>query len=225
MFQSEAKWVYAQIVDAGATEKSPILNIGSSTLEFRTEQQPWIEALLFKPLRERGAVVYHIDVREGEGIDLRADLMDDADRTRIRALNGQSVLLCNLLEHVEDPKTFIGRAFELLPPGGRLIVTVPRSYPYHRDPIDTMFRPAPEEVAALVPDARVIASGVIDTGSYWDELRRRPWVILRQIFFLPFPFLGWTKWKRSMKKFYWLVKPYQVTGVVLERPVASAAKN
>ena len=35
---------------------------------------------------------------------------------------------------------------DLLPIGGLIFVTVPLSYPYHRDPIDTMFRPSLAEL-------------------------------------------------------------------------------
>ena len=31
-------------------------------------------------------------------------------------------------------------------PGSLVFVTVPFSYPYHRDPIDTMYRPSPFRV-------------------------------------------------------------------------------
>jgi len=36
-----------------------------------------------------------------------------------------------------------------LPADGYLVVSVPHSYPFHADPIDTLFRPAPDEVVTM----------------------------------------------------------------------------
>ena len=36
-----------------------------------------------------------------------------------------------------------------LPPGGRLFATVPRRYPYHPGPIDTLLRPSVDELSSL----------------------------------------------------------------------------
>jgi SAM-dependent methyltransferase len=220
VFRKEAARLAGELAKLEVSELSPLLNIGSSTLEFRTKSQPWVDELIFQPLVARGVKIVHVDIREGAGIDIRADLLKDEDYARLKAEKPKTVLLCNILEHVLDPATFARRAFDLLGPGGRLYVTVPNSYPHHNDPIDTMFRPTPQEVAALAPEAELAAGEIIDTGSYWDELKKRPWIITRQIFRAPFPFLGFTKWKRSMKKFYWLVRPYRVTLAILRRPPA-----
>ena len=125
-----------------------------------------------------------------------------------------------------DPAEFANRCFGLLPPGGRLVITVPKSYPHHRDPIDTMFRPTPEEISALISEAHeVLVSEIIDTGSYRDNLKRRPWIIYRQILRLPFPFLGWTRWKRSMKKFYWMIWPYRQSCIVIQKPFSAGSEG
>ena len=85
-----------------------------------------------------------------------------------------------------------------------------------------MFRPTPEQVLQLAPHARLVESEILAAGYYWDDLKKRPWIILRQILRAPFPFLGWTRWKRSMKKLYWLIRPYLVTIAVLEKGLAPA---
>ena len=63
----------------------------------------------------------------------------------------RALLCCNVLEHVRDPGEFARRCGTLVMSGGVLAVTVPRSYPHHSDPIDTLYRPTPEEAAALFP--------------------------------------------------------------------------
>ena len=46
-----------------------------------------------------------------------------------------------------------------------LIVTVPFSYPYHRDPIDTMYRPSPSELSQLFAGARMLDGTILGAGT------------------------------------------------------------
>ena len=222
MFQREAERVAAKLRGLSPESLYPLVNLGSATEDFRTREQPWIDRLLFEPLRKpvdgQAVQVVHVDLNPGLGVDLVADILTEDGHAQLRRLQPKTVLLCNVLEHVRDPALLVERTLDVLQPGGRLIITVPRSYPHHGAPIDTMFRPTPEQVAALAPGAKLLDGEILATGYYWDNLRKRPWLILRLIMRAPFPFLGWTKWKRSMMKAYWLVKPYLVTIVVLEKP-------
>jgi hypothetical protein len=209
MFEVEARHLVELLSRLPADALSPMANIGSGTLRHRSVDNPWIERVLIDGLKAKGIEIIHIDQRDGDGIDLKADLSDEAGIDAIRARHPRAVLCTNVLEHVADLKGFCAALARLVDAGGYLIVTVPRSYPYHRDPIDTMFRPTPEDIAALFPHFTPLVMEVQDTESYWYKLRQRPWLILRQILRAPFPFLGFTKWKRSMSKLYWLFAPYQ----------------
>src|SRR5436853_811122 len=102
MFAREARWVAGQLTAFPAAEISPVLNVGSSTAEFREQQQPWIARDLFVPLAERGIKIVNLDLRDGGGIDIRADLLDDADFARVKTDHYRALLCCNLLEHVPD---------------------------------------------------------------------------------------------------------------------------
>ncbi|OBQ33891.1 MAG: hypothetical protein AN485_17485, partial [Anabaena sp. MDT14b] len=51
------------------------------------------------------------------------------------------------------------------PKSGYIFVTVPYKYPYHRDPIDTMFRPDIQELSSLFPDFKIV-NGEILAGGY-----------------------------------------------------------
>lgn len=218
MFEQEVVWINEALSDVGAEALSPLLNVGSSTLEFRTRTQPFIDRLLFAPLVARGVKVIHADLKADPGVDLTSNILTDEGFAEAKAVGARGLLLCNLLEHVTDPGLFARRAWDLIEPGGLIVVSVPRSYPYHRDPIDTLFRPTPDEAAALFPGAEVVRSAIIETGSYWDKVRVRPWILLRPILRAPFPFLGFTSWKRSLGKLYWLARPYLATMVVLRKP-------
>jgi hypothetical protein len=218
MFEAEARWLSGAL-DGFATERlSPLLNLGSSTAEFREQTQPWTEDRLFRPLRARGIDIIHVDRRDEPGVDVRADLTDPADLPRLRALRPRALLCCNLLEHVIAPERLARHCLDLLPSGGLAFVTVPFSYPYHRDPIDTMYRPAPAELAILFADARLVDGTIIGAGlSYRDDVRRRPWILLRHVARFPAPFVSLEKWKRSMAKLYWLVAEYRITCAVFEK--------
>ena len=218
MFEAEARWVGERLAAYSAPQISPLLDVGSSTADFRERIQPWITRHIFAPLAARGVAVVHLDARRGAGIDICADLLDDGDFTRVRASRYGALLCCNILEHVRDPGEFARRVVELVLPGGIIVVTVPRSYPRHGDPIDTLYRPTPGEAAALFPKTETIAAEIIDVGeSYRDEVKRRPWILLRHLARLPVPFLGLEQWTASMCKPYWLFHNYQVSALVLRR--------
>ena len=218
MFDIESQWVGDRLAAYPAPQISPLLNVGSSTAEFRERAQPWTERNIFTPLHERGVEIVHLDSRAGAGIDIRADLLDEDDFARIGSGRYRALLCCNILEHVRDPGEFARRCVELVAPGGVIVVTVPRSYPRHGDPIDTLYRPTPDEAAALFPGTSVVASQIIDSGeSYRDTVCRRPWILLRHLARLPFPFVDFEKWRASMQKPYWLFHNYQVSAAVLRR--------
>lgn len=218
MFEIEAKKLNQYLALLPADGLSPILDVGSGSARQREVAKPWVEAFLFKPLRDSGHSIVHLDISDVPGVDLVADIFSDEGLERAKSVAPRTILLCNILEHVEDPAELAERAFGLLPAGGHLVITVPRSYPYHRSPIDTMYRPTPDEVAALVPQGVFVFGEIVPTSSYWEDVKKRPWILLRQLLRAPFPFLGWTRYRRTMKKLYWLVNPYLVSIVVLRKP-------
>jgi hypothetical protein len=218
MFEAEARWL-RRALDAFPPERlSPVLNLGSSSAVVREAVQPWIEAEVFCPLRSRGVETFHVDMRELPGVDIRADLTVAADVRRLGAVGPKALLCCNLLEHVAEPGRLAQHCLDLLPSGGLVFVTVPFSYPYHRDPIDTMYRPSPAELANLFADARLLDGMVLGAGmSYRDAVCERPWILLRHFCRFPVPFLSFERWKRSMARLYWLVAEYRITCAVFEK--------
>jgi hypothetical protein len=166
MLSNEAKWV-GRVLTGLPADAFPLLNVGSQTRWFREVDQPSIEQHLFGPLRRAGRTVVHTDLREGEGIDVSGDLMDAAFRRRLVEDYGvRSVLCCNVLEHVSDPVLIAATLAEVVERrGGHLVVSVPRSFPYHPDPIDTMFRPAPADLNRLVEPLVPVSVTTVRSGS------------------------------------------------------------
>lgn len=218
MFAREAQWIADRLALFPAPAISPLIDVGSSTSDFRDQAQPWISRHIFAPLAARGVEITHLDARSGAGIDIRGDLLDDADFARLRTTRYRALLCCNILEHVRDPAELALRCTELVTPGGIIVATVPHSYPRHADPIDSLYRPEPQEMAMLFRGTTVLAAEIIDVGqSYRDEVRRRPWILLRHLARLPFPFLDVEKWTASMQKPYWLFHNYRVSAALLRR--------
>lgn len=213
MLEVEATWLKDQLADLPAESLSPLLNLGSSDLEFRTRWQPWIDGEVFAPLRARGVAVVHADLKPSEGVDLVADALQEADWARLQAVAPRAVMCSNMLEHVEDRALLAGRCAALVPPGGHLIVTVPASYPYHADPIDTYFRPTPAELVALFPDLEVVAAARVEGPSYAPALLRRPWLLARDLVGLA---RAWRHPGRA--RLAWLARRYAVSAAVLRRP-------
>jgi hypothetical protein len=218
MFEAEACWLRRALEAFPPERLSPLLNLGSSSAMVRKAIQPWIDAEVFCPLRGRGVETVHVDMRELPGVDVRADLTDAADVERLSALQPNALLCCNLLEHVLEPKQLARHCLDLLPRGGLVFVTVPFSYPYHRDPIDTLYRPSPAELSELFGSASMLDGTILGAGvSYRDAVRERPWILLRHVWRFPVPFLSFERWKRSMARLYWLVAEYRITCAVFEK--------
>jgi len=218
MFEAEARWLRGALDAFPPDRLSPLLNLGSSSVEVRQTVQPWIEHQVFFPLRARNVDVVHVDMRQLPGVDMRADLTNPDDIERLHLLRPRALLCCNLLEHVIEPDRLARHCLDLLTSGGLVFVTVPFSYPYHRDPIDTMYRPNPAQLAELLNGARLLDSAILGSGvSYRDAVRERPWILLRHVWRFPVPFLSLEKWKRSMTRLYWLAAEYRITCAVFEK--------
>lgn len=157
-----------------------VLDIGSSTLAFRTVTQPHIDGNVFAPLRRRGIFPIHLDARAEPGVDIVADV------TRLDGVEGCfDVVLCtNLLEHVVDRRLTLRHVKRVVARSGLLLLTVPRRYPLHQDPIDTGFRPTADALDELVGWPDVLEREVITVrarqhyrGSRWLRRGILPWQI------------------------------------------------
>jgi hypothetical protein len=221
----EAQWIGAglarHVLRAVDAAGAVALNLGSGTRKAREVSKPYIDELALAPLRRSGWRVVHSDMFEGDGIDLVGDLFDPAFQDRLNDLRPQVVMFCNVFEHlparlrVQCPAVLQ----RILAPGGYLFITVPRSYPYHADPIDTMYRPTPQQVAALFPGMLVLDAQVLDSDSYGDEFMRGSlWQRVRKLLRLLFPFIRPKRWLSHAHRFRWLDKPYRHSCLLLRKP-------
>jgi hypothetical protein len=155
MLKREAQWLAATFEGLETARLFPFVNIGSSSAQLREVDQPFIDRLIFEPLRRRGGPIHHVDGKAEPGVDLVLDLALDTAWERLRALQPRCVLCSSVFEHVVDRPLLAERLVSLLQPDGCLVVTVPSLFPYHPDPIDTGFRPDPTQLVALFPELQV----------------------------------------------------------------------
>ncbi len=216
----EAKLLSAWVRSLGLGAGEVCLNVGSSTAQFRQVDQPHIETYFIQPLLETGLQIIHCDSKSALGVDEVGNVLNAKFRSRLRK-HGASLLVCsNLLEHLEEPEEFARACSELVIDGGYGIFSVPSSYPYHQDPIDTMLRPSPAELAAMLPGWTVLRTAEIETGSYWQDLRkqRKPLSrLVRHAIRVAAPFYRPRTWRANASRLSWLYRPYKVSVVLMKK--------
>jgi hypothetical protein len=221
MNRLESEWIGQRLSTMHSDAIFPMINVGSSTLEFRTRVQPYIEQNIFDPLRRRGGSVYHIDIKSAPGVDLVGDLLDPTFLKQIDRLKIRSAMLCNFLEHVVSRQEICDVVMKIIPTGGYLFISGPYKYPYHADPIDTMFRPTIEEMHAHFPGTRIIDSAIINSGSWrqWDVAERgRP--LGRTIVRLLIPFYHPKKWWKLVRQAPYIFKDISAFVLILRKEKA-----
>lgn len=211
----EARWILDEMLALGPEVASPVANIGSSTAEFRRNIQPHIDQCLFEPLLAAGFTVQHVDIKAADGVDIVGDICDPACLDRLRQLGFRSVICSNLLEHIVARDLFARGCEQILPAGGHILVTVPYSYPYHADPIDTMFRPTVAEIAALFPHCSIAAATIVTSATAWADARQRG---LRHLLAMPLR-SGWRllnavrqydRFRSDIDRYRWMFRPFRI---------------
>lgn len=218
MLIAEAEWIRDRLAELPDDELFPLLNVGSSTRAYRTEEQPHVHREVFAPLEARGGQVWHTDLKPDDGVDLVGDFMDPAFVERLNELAPRSLMVSNVLQHVTDPLPFAARLAEVVPTGGLIIASGPRQYPYTADPIDTMLRPDVREMAALFPGTELVTGAEIDAGAWsrWNVVERGR-TRTRFLARLAVPFYRPRAWALLARQAPYLIKPAKATAVVLRR--------
>lgn len=229
MLLEEAQWVGAKL-NSLFYSGQVVLNLGSSTLKSRTELQPHMTKFIFEPLQVRGVQVLHADIVEDEGVDLVGDFTDPEFIATLKSQKFDGVLCCNLLEHLENRQLLIDSLTAIVPASGVLLITVPKQYPYHLDPIDTMYRPNPAELSALFPEFEIVHAEIVQARrqikkngtlvyhkNYFEQLKEDPKLFLRLLFRCLLPFYKVANWRITVNDLVNMFKPFSVTCVVLKK--------
>jgi hypothetical protein len=214
----ESQWLGERLAKIPNEELFPLLNGGSSTGEFRSTVQPYIERNVFAPLAARGGKVIHLDIKPAPGVDVVGDLLDPNFLETVATMKVRSVMVSNLFEHVQHRQAICNVIMRILPDGGYLIVSGPHNYPYHADPIDTMFRPSIPEMHSHFPGTQVVDSAIIDSGNWrqWNVAERGR-TLSRALLRLCVPFYRPRKWLELARQSPYIFKHITAFAMVLRK--------
>ena len=227
---SEAAYIGARLQEIPVEQLSPVLNLGSSNETFRTRTHPHVDREIFFPLVARGARVIHADLKADRGIDIVGDIYDAAFQQECGRLRPKTVVCCNILEHVTDPASFAHIVSGLVPTNGYVVVSVPHSYPFHADPIDTLFRPTTSEIVDLFGTelSPVVTHTLTDT-TWLSDLRRHmpasalPMFFVKDLAKAVIELPSTQKRFKRLHRYLWLTRPFKMSIVILRRCCAAAA--
>ncbi len=166
MLINESIW-FKTIIQKFLQKESVVLNIGSSTKEF-LQQQPYILTNVIQPIEQLGCKLLNIDIKKAEGVDIVGDLTNPNFIAELKTYKPAMVICANLLEHLEDRKPLVNGLISLLSNNTLLVVSVPHVFPYHADPIDTMYRPNINELALDFKGLSVVEAKIVTNGTYYN---------------------------------------------------------
>ena len=178
MYIENAAWVRDALAVISLPQNARVIDVGSSTLHYRTIEQPHVEREVLAPLRERGLRLTHLDAKAAEGVDVVQDL-DTATPELAERLGTFDLVLCvGLLGYVKEPTNALDVVASLVGEGGWLVSTTPESYRRTRDPHDNMWRPTAPELAAEYEQRGLVVvraeSVQIADARYYHGLKSRP---------------------------------------------------
>lgn len=221
MREQEAKRIANLVTNLGLKNGSICLNIGSSTKYFRDVMQPHISDKLIQPIEACGIRIIHCDIKEDMGVDLVGDVLNPEFQRSMADRRADVLLCCNILEHLTDPHSFANACGNLVRPGGYMVVSVPLSYPYHPDPIDTMLRPTPQQLGSFFPKWKVLTGEILTTETFLEETlrkRRGALTLFKHVVKVLVPFYRPRQWWPKAHRLLWLLRRYRSSLVVLQKP-------
>jgi hypothetical protein len=185
MLFKESIWIRDQLeILLGQNQIQKVVNLGSSSKNFSGNQQGYIFENIFAKL-ELVSQVINIDIRDELGVDLVLDFMQESSQVVIQELQADLTLVCNLLEHLESAELGIEALKGITKPGSLLILTGPRIFPFHPDPIDNRFRPTKRNLKRILGGSfKIIEIDLILGGSVLTCTSPRPAVAYKWYFSL-----------------------------------------
>ena len=225
MLIEEAKWIGKEIMSASKPGYK-ILNIGSSSLEFRTITQSHIEKFIFRPLKENNIKVIHTDIVNEKGVDIVGDLTNPDFIIQLKKKKYDLILCSNLLEHLKEKQPIVDAILEILPKASKAIITVPYNYPYHLDPIDTMYRPNTNELHQLFKNTELLKEEILIGKSvnkntisinYWQKLKITPIILFKLLIRILFPFYKPKVWLYTFLSLKNMFSPFSVSCILIKK--------
>ena len=218
MLYEESLW-FKKIIQKHTPSNTLVLNIGSSTKEFTEVLQPYIKANLIDEFIKKNCTVKNIDIKHAEGVDLVGDVTDPSFVAQLKALNASFIICSNLLEHLSERTKFCYALTEIMNPNTKLIVSVPFSFPYHEDPIDTMYRPNLSELQNAFPKLIQIEGEIVDCGSFLDFSHKNHSFLKKYFSFIKLSIaaaISFLIYRKKFEKLSWIFKRISATCVIYQ---------
>lgn len=212
MLEQEA--IYIKTLITKYLNDNNCLNIGASDLS-HSKKQPWIKENIHDSIESLGGRIISLDIKNAPGVDIVGDIADPRLIERLGKYDFSAVFCFNVLEHVNDRENFVRLLSDLVPKKSYLFVSVPKEYPYHPDPIDTLYRPSVEclidsfKGLKFVEGVTVVQDTASSKLSYLSKFK---------VFFrLLLPFYQFNRWKGIISKVFWVRSNYSVTVAVFKK--------
>ena len=144
-----------------------LLDVGSDSLNYRTHTQSYISEL-YSFLQQKDISLTTLD----SDPDAQPDIVHDITQPLEGAGTYNAVIAANILEHIPTDRLAqaIDNIVRLVTKGGLVVVTVPFNLPRHNRPIDSMLRPTPGELSALMGHTPLL------TEQWEDKHYREPYL-------------------------------------------------
>ncbi|MDP3940763.1 MAG: class I SAM-dependent methyltransferase [bacterium] len=107
--------------------RGTLLDIGCGRMPYRVEIEPLVDTYLG---------LDHPQVSKLYGGRWKPDILADVIDIPLKGNTIDTVLLLQVLEHLDDPKKALAEIFRILRPGGFVIGALPFLYPIHDSPYD-----------------------------------------------------------------------------------------
>lgn len=204
-----------KIIHPYISNQSPIktfINLGSGNIKQLQHSKPWINDNVIEPLKLRNIRILNLDIFKFDSVDYVADLSEKESLDFIKKTEAPRLLLLgNVLEHVSSNlrTKILNNIYSSMDIGDKLIISVPNDYPYHADPIDTMYRPSPDQIKILLPLEWHVCQ-ILECGSYYDEFKKMSFFKkIRKILKPLWIFQSSKKWLESHRLLF-LFKKYKI---------------
>jgi hypothetical protein len=190
-----------------------VINLGSGDIRKLKKDKPWVFKHVFDPLTKKSLVI-HADIDSFNGACqicnlTKSNALDFINTTPKPRL----FILANVLEHVpkKSVKIILNKIFKAMNKGDFFLITAPYSYPYHPDPIDSMYRPEPKAIAGLIK-LMWLDMKIIECGSFKEEFGKMSLSKkIRKILKLFFIFQSINNYLRNAHRLIYLFKSYKIT--------------
>ena len=216
MLNNEAIWIGNNLKLIPLDTTSIVLNFGSQNQKYNKGNKYLMDCVI-NPLK-RKCQLRNLDIQSGIGIDYSGDLYDDDFFNKIKTIQFDCVLLCNVLEHVTNIESLANRISEIIKPEGFIVFSGPFLYPTHYDPIDNGFRPTVKQVESLFPDFSLLKGEIIKDFTYSHYVLSSIKLFLLTFLRVLMPFYKFKKWRIVvLPMFAYWKKNFQVTCIILQK--------